>query len=464
MNEKEKINTSVYYLRTKNNIESMDCNNDCNQLCIGGSQQSSKSLKLQRKPTSASFVQWNRLDQTKIVTSYQSNNNFIVWDVTKLALYWDPKKDTQLITGSQDKTIKLWDLNSGRSIETIQCTDAVKDVKYYPKDQNYIISALDNGYIEVHDLRKKDKTVSSFICNITRREKQYFTDNVHIVEIYLIIIQNNSVKNVRTNLDVHIGIFKLLQIILFIKLPVRGLLMWCQICQHGGHLHEMKKWFKNNQECPTRCGHRFTKNKKMLDNNQSTVTFNQSTLNNQSEYYQSTFLKQGGNYSILQKPYEFKFGTQFESKRGPVDQDVFANHEIVCLYFSASFCHPSRALTPRIIEFYNEVNIEDKVMEIILVSFDKNEEDFQKYYKSMPWLSLPYDKDRIEQYREHFEIIGIPQLVVLRKDGSVLHLNANKQILQRAEEVFLEWQKQITNEQQENSEEMSQEKKVTFQQ
>ena len=43
------------------------------------------------------------------------------------------------------------------------------------------------------------------------------------------------------------------------------------------------------------------------------------------------------------------------------------------------------------IEFYNEVNTEEKLMEIILVSFDKNEDEYKKYLKTMPWLCLPFN-------------------------------------------------------------------------
>lgn len=36
---------------------------------------------------------------------------------------------------------------------------------------------------------------------------------------------------------------------------VRGLYTWCQGCGHGGHLNHFIKWFSNNRECPSGCGH-----------------------------------------------------------------------------------------------------------------------------------------------------------------------------------------------------------------
>ena len=39
---------------------------------------------------------------------------------------------------------------------------------------------------------------------------------------------------------------------------VRGLYVWCQGCNHGGHLEHMREWFNNEAMCPTGCGHSCT--------------------------------------------------------------------------------------------------------------------------------------------------------------------------------------------------------------
>ena len=33
-------------------------------------------------------------------------------------------------------------------------------------------------------------------------------------------------------------------------LPIRGLAMTCEKCQHVGHFGHIKKWFKNVKKCP----------------------------------------------------------------------------------------------------------------------------------------------------------------------------------------------------------------------
>jgi len=37
---------------------------------------------------------------------------------------------------------------------------------------------------------------------------------------------------------------------------VNGLYMWCQGCQHGGHLDHMMDWFSKFDDCPAACGHK----------------------------------------------------------------------------------------------------------------------------------------------------------------------------------------------------------------
>ncbi|KAL4488838.1 hypothetical protein ABPG72_016491 [Tetrahymena utriculariae] len=149
--------------------------------------------------------------------------------------------------------------------------------------------------------------------------------------------------------------------------------------------------------------------------------------------------------NIVYNP-EFKFGRTFEGKKERLDQNLFEANDIVCLYFAASHCYPSKAFTPKLIEFYNEVNIEDiniennkRPLEIILVPFDKSDDEFKKYFRQMPWISLPYDLERIESYRNHFNVKGIPQLVVLDGEGNILVQNACQDVLKNGEDAYQDW-------------------------
>ena len=65
--------------------------------------------------------------------------------------------------------------------------------------------------------------------------------------------------------------------------------------------------------------------------------------------------------------------------------------KIILLYFGGSFCPISRAFNPKLKEFYDEVNFEKKLIEIIYVPFDKTEEEFNLNLRNMPWVSLPFN-------------------------------------------------------------------------
>ena len=71
---------------------------------------------------------------------------------------------------------------------------------------------------------------------------------------------------------------------------------------------------------------------------------------------------------------------------------------------------------------YEELNEDQKQLEIIFFSGDKTEEEFNEYYGEMPWLALPRDKKEIMMSNaKKFKIQGVPRLVMIRvSDGKVL--------------------------------------------
>lgn len=50
---------------------------------------------------------------------------------------------------------------------------------------------------------------------------------------------------------------------------------------------------------------------------------------------------------------------------------------------------------PLLIDFYNEINENEKQLEIIYVSRDRSKEEFEEALDEMPWLSLPYEDQRV---------------------------------------------------------------------
>lgn len=66
------------------------------------------------------------------------------------------------------------------------------------------------------------------------------------------------------------------------------------------------------------------------------------------------------------------------------------NPALLALYFSASWCPPCQKFTPMLIEFYKKAKeAAPDDFEIVYVSSDRNQEEFDEYYKKMPWLAIP---------------------------------------------------------------------------
>ncbi|KAK3016596.1 hypothetical protein RJ639_005869 [Escallonia herrerae] len=96
------------------------------------------------------------------------------------------------------------------------------------------------------------------------------------------------------------------------------------------------------------------------------------------------------------------------------------------LYFSAQWCLPGVKFTPKLISIYHKIKetlkqdgtIED--FEIILVSSDHDQVEFDSYFSTVPWLALPFGDPAIKYVTKYFDVRGIPSLVILGPDGKTV--------------------------------------------
>ncbi|CAF0738922.1 unnamed protein product [Adineta steineri] len=106
--------------------------------------------------------------------------------------------------------------------------------------------------------------------------------------------------------------------------------------------------------------------------------------------------------------------------------------KIIGLYFSAHWCPPCRAFTPKLVEFY-KTHRKDKNFEIIYISSDQDERTFDDYYKEMPWLKMDFkERKKREKLLKVFKVTGIPALILFDGDtGNIICTNAIEQIQYR---------------------------------
>ncbi|XP_022096246.1 nucleoredoxin-like [Acanthaster planci] len=98
--------------------------------------------------------------------------------------------------------------------------------------------------------------------------------------------------------------------------------------------------------------------------------------------------------------------------------------KVVGLYFSAHWCPPCRAFTPKLAEWYSKFkeSANGANLEIVFVSSDKDEDSFKEYFNDMPWLAVEYsNRDKKNDLSKKFRVAGIPTLILL--DGATGQVN-----------------------------------------
>ena len=88
-------------------------------------------------------------------------------------------------------------------------------------------------------------------------------------------------------------------------------------------------------------------------------------------------------------------GETLISKAGPIEVSSLAKAgHVVGLYFSAHWCPPCLKFTQLLARWYKAVKDSDvgSKLEIVFISSDDSEEEFDQYYGEMPWTAIPYEE------------------------------------------------------------------------
>lgn len=127
---------------------------------------------------SCNDVAWNQVDENILATSTPSGA-VVTWNLNKAGyskidmVYQDHKRIVNkinfhcsdanlLVSGSQD-SIKVFDLRQNEAaINYAGLNEPVRDVQFSPNKPNVFIAVQDNGYVQLYDIRKKDKFEQSF--------------------------------------------------------------------------------------------------------------------------------------------------------------------------------------------------------------------------------------------------------------------------------------------------------------
>ena len=135
--------------------------------------------------------------------------------------------------------------------------------------------------------------------------------------------------------------------------------------------------------------------------------------------------------------------SKLQSPTGIVDRSVLDSAKVIALYFSALWCKPCKEFTPKLVKMYEEANRTDTQFQVILVSGDLTDSDFDEYYKTMPWLAVPFDDEAGGDLATVHKVTNMPVLILVDKDGNVKKDRAHKDIMDNPtkplNEIFESW-------------------------
>lgn len=104
------------------------------------------------------------------------------------------------------------------------------------------------------------------------------------------------------------------------------------------------------------------------------------------------------------------------------DDAALASAKHFAIYYSAHWCGPCRAFTPKLVEWYKTNKAAHQDFELIFVSSDHSEKEMEGYMAEagMPWPALDYGKKKNNKSVTKLAGRGIPCLVFLDAEGNVL--------------------------------------------
>jgi len=133
-------------------------------------------------------------------------------------------------------------------------------------------------------------------------------------------------------------------------------------------------------------------------------------------------------------------GKSFVTKDG-VKEGVLDGKKVIGIYFSAHWCPPCKSFTPILAQAYNEMKEEDADgLEIVFVSSDQSQQQFEEYYGEMPWVAVPFGDERKGQLGSKFSVTGIPMLVIVNgSTGEVISTNGRGDVASQGPGALQGW-------------------------
>eukprot|EP01084_Bolivina_argentea_P275619 470078_1 len=119
-------------------------------------------------------------------------------------------------------------------------------------------------------------------------------------------------------------------------------------------------------------------------------------------------------------------------------------YDMIGFYFSAIWCPPSKAFTPKLKQLYDIANKEKKKLQIIFISSDQSEDEMMNYFQKFhgDYLAIDFnDKARKELLGKVFQCTYIPHLCIVNDKCEMLDAAATNTVVKEKENAIQVWEK-----------------------
>ncbi|RHY34031.1 hypothetical protein DYB32_001202 [Aphanomyces invadans] len=112
--------------------------------------------------------------------------------------------------------------------------------------------------------------------------------------------------------------------------------------------------------------------------------------------------------------------------------DALAGKKRIGMYFAANWCPPCRTFTPIVSRIYKDLIEADSDIEILFVSCDGTQEQFDEYWgSSMAFPALPYEPRSMKtKLGKQFDVKFIPTLFFLDATTSKIIMRSGVEIIE----------------------------------
>ena len=101
------------------------------------------------------------------------------------------------------------------------------------------------------------------------------------------------------------------------------------------------------------------------------------------------------------------------SQEGEVSTNDFSSCKAIGLFFGGLWSKPCSLFIPYLMNAYQEANAKGKSkrFEVVYVSHDRTQEDFDKCAETFDWLWFPFQDYRLWGLKKKYEVKVLPKLI-----------------------------------------------------